>query len=465
MTIRTLTLLVCAMPTLVMSQTADESFETFRRQIHADYGRFRQGVLEDYDKYLQQVWEEYEAFSGFTRDFGSKPQRPPHYIPEVGPTPIAPLTPAPAPQALPPVPAPPAVPMPEVSVTVDFYGAKLALPVPHFSDVSLGGRDDTPRLWRQLKDTGVARLAAQIQRVGQKRGLSDWGIVLLADRYVSAALPSGSADTRIAVLHFLTANMGYDIRLASAAGRMRLLVPYAQKVYEQSRLDIGGRTYYVWPDARGSVCTCRLPDNAGRGKQVDLLFHGSLHLGGESRPFCLEAAGMRVSGSVDVPAMRLVDDYPMVDVPTCAKSVLCRSLRDAVVEQLAASVQGLDEQEAARRLLNFCQHCFSYATDGEQFGHEKPFYFEESLYYLANDCEDRAIFYAWLVRNILHLNVHLIHYPGHECTAVAFTDPTPEGTSYVRDGKAFYICDPTYIGADIGVCMPQFRRTKPEVEP
>ena len=38
------------------------------------------------------------------------------------------------------------------------------------------------------------------------------------------------------------------------------------------------------------------------------------------------------------------------------------------------------------------------------------------------------------------------------------------GDGYMYKGKAFYICDPTYSGASIGQCMPNYRNVKPIVE-
>ena len=135
-----------------------------------------------------------------------------------------------------------------------------------------------------------------------------------------------------------------------------------------------------------------------------------------------------------------------------------------MVEQIRTQVAGLDEQDAANRILRFIQKGFPYATDDEQFKREKYFYFEETLYYPLCDCEDRAIFYAYLVHEILGLDVHLIQFPGHECTAVAFNQPVANGTSYEYKGKTYYICDPTYIGARIGRCMPSYAKESPQIE-
>ena len=77
---------------------------------------------------------------------------------------------------------------------------------------------------------------------------------------------------------------------------------------------------------------------------------------------------------------------------------------------------------------------------------------------------DRSIFYAFLIHNLLGLDVHLVQYPGHECTAVSFTDSSIHGDAYTYRGKTFVICDPTFIGSSIGQCMPTYVNVKPIVE-
>lgn len=53
----------------------------------------------------------------------------------------------------------------------------------------------------------------------------------------------------------------------------------------------------------------------------------------------------------------------------------------------------------------------------------------------------------------------LLNYPEHLATAVKFTETQPTGTYFeLRDGN-YIICDPTYIHAGIGECMPQYRET------
>ena len=81
---------------------------------------------------------------------------------------------------------------------------------------------------------------------------------------------------------------------------------------------------------------------------------------------------------------------------------------------------------------------------------------------MYSDCEDRSILFCRLVKEILNMDVVLLHYPNHIAAAVRFTQPT-SGDSVSVDGRQYVVCDPTYIGASVGDTMPQFAGTKPEV--
>lgn len=78
---------------------------------------------------------------------------------------------------------------------------------------------------------------------------------------------------------------------------------------------------------------------------------------------------------------------------------------------------------------------------------------------MKNDCEDRSIVYSILVRDLLGLDVVLVHWPGHLGTAVAFPSEV-EGDYFTIDGQRYTVCDPTYLGADVGITMPQFKGVK-----
>ena len=131
-------------------------------------------------------------------------------------------------------------------------------------------------------------------------------------------------------------------------------------------------------------------------------------------------------------------------------------------KELKPMLIGLNELDAVNLLLNFVQKKFEYKTDNEQFGKEKWFFPEDQLHYPYSDCEDRSVFFTYLVKKLLNLKVIGLNYPGHVAIAVAFNGSV-NGYAINYKGYSYIIADPTYIGATAGMCMPQFVNIKPKV--
>jgi hypothetical protein len=52
------------------------------------------------------------------------------------------------------------------------------------------------------------------------------------------------------------------------------------------------------------------------------------------------------------------------------------------------------------------------------------------------------------------LKTILIYYPGHLAMAVGFTEEV-QGDYIIVGNNRYVVCDPTYIGATVGMTMPQ----------
>ena len=108
------------------------------------------------------------------------------------------------------------------------------------------------------------------------------------------------------------------------------------------------------------------------------------------------------------------------------------------------------------------QTAFKYKTDEGQFGIENYLFPEETLYYPYSDCEDRSVFFAWLVHSLLGLEVVGLDFPGHIAAAVNFNEKF-RGDAVLHKGKRYVVTDPTYINASAGMTMPDFKNKKPKV--
>lgn len=92
------------------------------------------------------------------------------------------------------------------------------------------------------------------------------------------------------------------------------------------------------------------------------------------------------------------------------------------------------------------------------------FFGDESFFYQYNDCEDRAILFCIIAKELLGRTPVLLQFPGHLAAAVKLEAEDKVSGDILRlDDGDYLICDPTYIGAQAGMCMPQFRDTKCDV--
>ena len=113
-------------------------------------------------------------------------------------------------------------------------------------------------------------------------------------------------------------------------------------------------------------------------------------------------------------------------------------------------------------MLNFVQTAFAYKSDTYQFGREKWFFGDEMFYYPYCDCDDRAILFAVLMREVLGLEAVLLDYPEHISVAVRLA-ANEDDDVVVVDGENFVVCDPTYINAEVGRAMPGLDGSKLKV--
>ena len=156
------------------------------------------------------------------------------------------------------------------------------------------------------------------------------------------------------------------------------------------------------------------------------------------------------------------DEYPRIGWDIYSRSSLSALAKEQLYPVLRRGIAGKSKSEAANMLIDFVQTAFEYKTDEEQFGYERPLFADETLFYPYSDCEDRAILYSILVRDLLGLDVVLLHYPNHLATAVSFCEEIA-GDYLILDGRKYLVCDPTYIGASIGNAMPQFKQIAAKV--
>lgn len=365
----------------------------------------------------------------------------------------------------------PVVSVVEEDPTIDFnlYGLDISISEPSIAPqnitTSIGLQQQIAAYWKKINSANLNVVIEELTELSLLYSLGDWCTFKAVEQYVTN-WAGEYENAKHVMMQYLLLNMGYDVRLAMAGDKVLLLLPFDQQVYGRSYVPIDDKRYYLYPHGGGSLSllsTCALPQEL-ICESFNLIKNEPIVLPRENKLFTVEYGDLHVAGNLNLNVIRMQQEYPQMDTPCYASSMHDETVRLAIVAQLKKQLKDLPEQSAANALLHFVEHGFKYKTDREQFGDgvEKPFFFEEILYHPYCDCEDRSIFFSYLVKQVLGLDVVLVHFPGHACTAVAFNQPpTHCNVSYEHKGRRYYICDPTYITADVGMCMPDYSCVNP----
>ena len=239
---------------------------------------------------------------------------------------------------------------------------------------------------------------------------------------------------------------------------MAILFASMQEIYARQYIHSETSTYYLVENLASG--TKIFTYDVGYGKPtrpLDLRVATPLRLGQDSSKEVTSHYSSVWNTTLNVPVSNSLvgfySDYPQMDAKFYASAALSQEFVN-VFKPLVT--KGTSSTCKVNELLSFLQRDFKYMIDQEQFEREKPFFCEENFVYSYNDCEDRSILLSSLIRNILGLKVVLLDYKEHMAIAVCLDEPV-KGDHLVLDNQKYYVCDPTYIGASIGMSMPQYK--------
>lgn len=319
--------------------------------------------------------------------------------------------------------------------------------------------------YEALCNSDYKPLLADCAQIRKDLRLNDWGVFTLvrqvADTYC------GTANESIVMQQFLLNEMGYKARMARKAteDKMMLFVATDCSIYAHPYITLNGQNYY---NLSGNNEQCQFymcqKDSPKAKNSVGMQLKEAPLFPGTVVSSTHQSKGSAARVTVDVPKalMDFYKDYPQCDYSVYFNAPVNAAMENRILSSLAPLVQGRNEADAANILINFVQTAFQYQTDGQQFGYEKPFFVEELFYYPYSDCEDRAMLFSYLVRKLLGLDVVLLDYPEHIATAVRFNGNV-SGDYLMVNGRKYTVCDPTYIGASIGMTMPRYKTVSAKV--
>lgn len=154
--------------------------------------------------------------------------------------------------------------------------------------------------------------------------------------------------------------------------------------------------------------------------------------------------------------------YPNCDISVYLSTQISPQLLAGLDKIFKPRLEGKSDLQKLNILLNFVQYGIKYQIDEVQFGKENYLFAEEALYYPYADCEDRVALLTQLLKHFTKLDCIGLDYPGHLSMAVKISNASI-GDYLNYNNEKYFFCDPTYIGAGIGMQMSDFRNIEPVI--
>lgn len=455
----------------------EKEYRQFSDEVNADYNSFRDKVNNEYAEFLARPW---------TKIPSSEPlKRPP--MPEPGPficppddetdvTEPVPVTviemvpsPVPAPR---PQPIEPLIVNPDEALKklrFDFYGTPVEIPQPEMNSLSLLGHsnEDFANAWRKLSSSSFTPLLKGCLDVREELKLPDWHYLLLADK-VASLLSGNNQNLKTLLTGFLLNQSGYDVRFAFdyINNRLHLLFNSSGTFYGRLRYQVGSEWYYTFtlPEGGVRICEFSTPGERPLSVAVDCVPNLSYKPSSERTVNVYGHPELTLSVTTNKNLIDFLGDYPDASLTKSnndrwsahARMPSSNEIKEQIYPRLRKAIEGKNQYDALSILLKVAQS-FPYEYDDKLWGKDRVFFMDESWYYPYSDCEDHAINFVHLVKDLMGLETALVVYPEHLSAAVAITDGSAKGDYLEFKGKRFTPCDGTYFYGAPGAIAPAYR--------
>lgn len=315
--------------------------------------------------------------------------------------------------------------------------------------------------------------------------LCDWAYYKMLETLSVAIYGKGTNEATF-LLGALFGKSGYKMRFAidKTNKKLHLLCAMNCGAYDYSYYIIGGESFYLLDKSKpNSLDYCPKAYAGERELSLDINRLPVLKKNlSEERTIRSRSSSLQTKTRMNKNLIEFFKDYPtgyknnnfMTRWAYYAETPVSEEIKNVLYPQLRQKIQNLPPLAAANMLLNWMQPLpddeanrpenkdvgLHYGYDDAIWGADRAFFAEESLFYPLSDCEDHAILFSHLIRDLMGLDVALVYYPGHLSTAICFNTEV-KGDAVMVGNRKFIVADPTSRGK-VGTTMFQYRDTNPK---
>lgn len=455
------------------AQTDDfyAQYEKFSKHAKAEYEDYRAQCNAEYVKFLERAWKEYKVLPSIPRP--KDEVVPPTIMPrqdknkkQAKEIPIenvvSPILSLPQPKPISPIYENDKVE--EKNFSFSYMGTTCEVRLPKDLNIRMSGCESCmiATIWKQLATNAMDNTIRDFLALRLKMQLCDWAYLNLIDTFAKAFC--GHGNEAVIMAAFIYSQSGYKMRLGRDCEKLYLLYGSKHGIYEKGYIVIEGINYYPLDDKveRMEISDFSFPQEQSMSLYIENAQKFTIRPSAKRKLASEQYHDVTIDSQVNLNLIQFYNTYPSSEVngnfmtrwKMYADTPMDESVSQMLYPDIKNKIEGLSDVQAVNQILNWVQTAFQYEYDDKVWGHDRAFFAEETLYYPYCDCEDRAILFTRLVRELLGLKCILVYYPGHLASAVCLKQQV-NGDYISLDGDVYTICDPTYIGAPVGITMPE----------
>lgn len=351
-----------------------------------------------------------------------------------------------------------------VQTDIEYFGSPVSIRSPKgFFDFH--GKSPSPDyfadFWDSVSEKDYRMILDDLFKYRADFSLNDFGYYLLVKQFAQKHLDQSNDEL---MTWFILTKSKYKTRIGYNDDRVFILLPSQLQIYGTSYMIDNGLSYYVMDYESGSEIYSYDKDYREAYQSYDFSIKQPINLTIEKsiRTVKFDKDSISIDIEFNQNAIDFYNEVPGIELSGYFNSTLSELTAQSLADELSPYLEGLSQFGKVSFLLSFVQNGFDYQLDDEQFGKERVFFPEEMLFYPGSDCEDRSVFFAYLVSALTDAEVIGLDYPEHVATAVHFNSEVP-GDYYIFDEKKYVVCDPTYIGAPVGASIRNLTAQKAEL--
>lgn len=354
-------------------------------------------------------------------------------------------------------------------VSIDLYGHNYAISFNNLPFVSAYNnlmlcnysQESLSEIASQLSEcVAESDVIEKMDKIAASHHMDDMAFILFSKKFIKQAFSRQTSDFQSLVLYAILTAKNKDVLLAFNNQSLMLYGRTNMWIANVLYINVGNKYYFdlSFNQKNSPTNDQRLLSLQQIKKPLPIIINHmqpplfDAKITKTNFPFEYEGQVFFFNTKVNQSLVEYYRELPPIEIGSMYLNYGLSDLaKNSLIKDMKLALSQMPDYLALDFLLSFSQKAFNYQDDMDRYGEEKFSFPEETLMNYYSDCEDRAMLFATLVKEVLGLHSVALYYKNarHINIGVESTSTAYKGNFTFND-QQYIICEPTYNGFKVG---------------